>query len=69
MFTKRANASNAWRGILVNIDIVRKGINLAVGNGAKTFFWHHRWATSEPLMSLASSERPLAIQDANVKEM
>lgn len=53
----------------MNIDIVRKGINSAVGNGAKTFFWHHRWATSEPLMSLASSEPPLAIQDATVKEM
>lgn len=48
MFQKCANASNAWKGILENIDIVRKGINSAVGNGARTFFWHHRWELLSP---------------------
>ena len=30
MFKEKANASNAWRGIISSIDIVRKGINMAV---------------------------------------
>ena len=69
MFKEKSNASSTWRGILSSIDIVRKGINSAVGNGAKTLFWHHRWATSEPLITLASPMPPLEVQDVTVKEM
>lgn len=41
---------------------------MAVGNGAKTFFWHRRWATNRPLMELAIAEPPLQIQDVTVEE-
>ena len=69
MFQMKQNASNAWRGIMSNIDVVRKGINVAVGNGAKTFFWHHKWATTRPLIELAIREPPLQIQDVTVNEL
>ena len=69
MFKEKANASNAWRGIIQNVDIVRKGVNMAVGNGAKTFFWHHRWATDKPLIELTTVDPPLMLQDVTVGEM
>lgn len=69
MFKDKTNASNAWRGILSSVDVIRKGLNMAVGNGSKTFFWHHRWATKEPLLTLTSREPPLNIQDMTVKEL
>lgn len=69
MFQTRKNASNAWRGIMSSIDVVRKGINMAVGNGARTFFWHHKWAANRPLIELAIVEPPLHIQDVTVQEM
>ena len=69
MFREKANSSNAWWGIVQNIDIVRKGINMAVGNGARTFFWHHRWATEKPLIELTIVSPPLRIQDLTVGEM
>ena len=68
MFQARQNASNAWRGIMSSIDVVRKGINMAVGNGARTFFWHHKWATNKPLLELTVVEPPLQLQDATVIE-
>lgn len=46
---KEKNVSNAWRGIMSSVDIVRKGMNMAVGNGQKTFFWHHKWASDKTL--------------------
>lgn len=52
-----------------SIDVVRKGINMAVGNGARTFFWHHKWAANRPLIELAIVEPPLHIQDVTVQEM
>lgn len=69
MFQVRRNASNAWRGIISNVDVVRKGINMAAGNGARTFFWHHKWACNRPLIELAIVEPPLHLQDVTVKEM
>lgn len=68
MFQMKQSASNVWRGIMNNIDVVKKGINMAVGNGAKTFFWHHRWATTRPLMELTIVEPPLHLQDVTVRE-
>lgn len=69
MFQARADASNAWKGIVENINVVQKGVNMAVGNGRRTFFWHHRWATDEPLLSMACPEPPVAVQDVTVDEM
>lgn len=42
---------------------------MAVGGGMKTFFWHHRWATKQPLIELVTSEPPLHLQDFTVREM
>lgn len=33
MFQAKVDASNAWRGIVENINVVQKGINMAIGNG------------------------------------
>ena len=41
---------------------------MAVGGGMKTFFWHHRWATKQPLIELVTSEPPLHLQDLTVRE-
>lgn len=69
MFQAKADASKAWKGIVENINVVQKGVNMAVGNGRRTFFWHHRWATDEPLLKLACPKPPLDIQDGTVDEM
>ena len=69
MFKEKANCSNAWHGIMSSIDIVRKGLSMTVGNGERTFFWHHRWATSTPLIDMANPKPPLSAQDKTVKEL
>ena len=69
MFKDKQNASNVWRGIMSSVDVVRKGVNMAVGNGHKTFFWHHRWVIDKPLLDVAIAEPPLMLQDATVREM
>lgn len=61
MFKEKKNASNAWRGIMSSVDVVRKGINIAVGNDQRTFFWHHKWALDKTLMEVAVVEPPLHI--------
>ena len=69
MFKDKQNASNTWRGIMSSVDIVRKGVNMAVGNGHKTFFWHHRWVIDKPLIEVARIGPPVHLQDATVREM
>lgn len=60
MFRNRVDASNAWKCILHNIDTLKKNVNMAVGNGTKTLYWHHRWANPVPLVD---------IQDDTVSEL
>lgn len=43
IFKHKPGASNAWRGMVDNIDTLRQGVGMEVGNGRKTFFWHHKW--------------------------
>lgn len=38
MFKHKQGASNVWRGMVDNIDVLRRGVSLAVGNGQRTFF-------------------------------
>ena len=69
MFKDKKNASNAWRGIMSSVDIVRKGVNMAVGNGQKTLFRQHNWANNKPLLETAIVEPPLQLQNMAVHEM
>ena len=69
MFKEKCGASRVWRGIMSSVDVVRKGINMAVGGGSRTFLWHHRWATKDPLLSKVVREPPLRVQDMTVREM
>lgn len=45
MFTPTCNMSNVWRGITDNTSWLKKGTAVAIGNGKKTLFWDHCWAT------------------------
>lgn len=38
MFRCKGECSIAWRGIMDNIDVLKKGISMAVGNGNNTSF-------------------------------
>lgn len=58
MFMPRNDASNAWRGILDNIDVLRRGMGMVVGNGNDTIFWRHPWATNVPLLEHVTSAPP-----------
>ena len=69
MFKASPGASNAWRGITDHIDVLKKGISWAVGNGTKVMFWKHNWATKKPLIDLATSEVPGEFQDVHVKDL
>lgn len=48
MFKARGDASNAWKGILENINVLKRGMGMVVGNGWSTKFWLHPWATQQP---------------------
>lgn len=42
---------------------------MVLGNGSRTLVWHHRWATTDPIISCAIKEMPLKLQDVIVKEI
>lgn len=58
MFKPKGDASNSWRGIIENIDVLKRGVGMAVGNGGGTKFWLHPWATKHPLIDLVTAEAP-----------
>lgn len=64
MFKARSDASNAWKGITENLDVLKKGVGVAVGNGIKTAFWNHPWVTTTPLIDLVISLPPASAIDA-----
>ncbi|KAJ8452595.1 hypothetical protein Cgig2_004931 [Carnegiea gigantea] len=64
MFTAKPNASNAWKGIVENAWNLREGVRTEVGNGKRTLFWYHNWATAQPL-----SSNELQLGDENEDQM
>lgn len=44
MFKHKLGAFKAWRGIVDNIDVLRQGVSMAIGNGRATSFWFDKWA-------------------------
>ena len=69
MFTAKPNASNAWKDIVENARFLREGVRTEVGNGKRTLFWYHNWATTQPLCSIATSDIPPQLEDATVAEL
>jgi len=68
MFQERTNVSNAWRGILDGVDLIRQGARMEIGDGKQTLFWHHNWALNKPLSHLATSTIPPSIIDYTVSD-
>lgn len=58
MFKHKVGASNAWRGIVDNIDILRQGVSMAIGNEKGTSFWFDKWAANHTLMEVATETPP-----------
>ncbi|XP_056697578.1 uncharacterized protein [Spinacia oleracea] len=69
IFKPRHGESNAWRGIIDNVDILKRGMSRAVGNGQDTLFWRHSWATNVPLIDCVSLPPPTDMLDMAVKDM
>lgn len=69
MFEPKSNTSNVWRGITDNAKLLCNDSRVAVGNGTKTLFWDHRWATNKTLRELATGDIPNNIDGATVDEM
>lgn len=69
MFTPTSTMSNVWRGITENAQWLRKGTSTAIGNGKKTLFWDHIWATDTHLRELAIAPIPPSIDGSTVCEM
>ncbi|KAL2902361.1 hypothetical protein RDABS01_027443 [Bienertia sinuspersici] len=69
MFVPSSNSSNLWKGITENATTIRKGVQLAIGNGKQTLFWDHAWAMNQPLIELAIKPIPEEILGATVFEM
>lgn len=69
MFTPKPGSSNVWRGITENAKVLGEGMSTAVGNGTRTLFWDHKWATSEPLSRLVTTPIPVELEGATVEEM
>jgi len=68
MFQEKSNVSNAWRGILDGVPLLRQGTRVELGNGKHTSFWHHNWALNKPLSLLATSSIPSSIIDFTVSD-
>ena len=68
MFQERSNSSNAWRGILDGVPLLRHGIRVEIGNGKHTSFWHHNCALNKPLGLLATSPIPPSSIDLTVSD-
>jgi len=43
---------NEWRGIIESVDILCKGIGVAVGDGRRTYFWTQKWVIPKALIDL-----------------
>ncbi|KAJ8429765.1 hypothetical protein Cgig2_006456 [Carnegiea gigantea] len=61
MYQSKTDALNAWRGILENMQFLKKGMRTKISNGHKTLFWYHNWD--------AVKDIPPNIQDNTVIEI
>lgn len=61
--------SNVWSGVTENAKFLCEGIRTAIGNGARTFFWEHHWATADPLYTVATQPIPSELEGKTVEEM
>ncbi|GKA76430.1 reverse transcriptase [Tanacetum coccineum] len=68
MFSSKKNSSNVWQGLVENAKIVRHETKFSVGNGRRTLFWDHCWATKTPLSSMAMSPILIEAQDRTLEE-
>lgn len=62
IFKNKNGESNAWRGIVENVDILRQGVGMVVGNGNHTLFRHHKWTGKHTLLEKSLSEPALEIR-------
>jgi len=59
-FSVKSTDSHTWRGIVEQLDVLRKGLGIAVGDGRTTQFWIHKWAGGTALVDLALRQIPPA---------
>jgi len=57
-FSVKPTDSYTWHGIVEHMDILRKGLGVAVGDGRNTQFWTHKWAGATALVDLSSRQIP-----------
>ncbi|KAL2927300.1 hypothetical protein RDABS01_001729 [Bienertia sinuspersici] len=69
MFKPTSNMSNVSKGITENVQWVKKGSGIAVGNGKSTLFWDHPWVTNKSLRCWAQSPIPVNIEAATVEDV
>ena len=50
------------------MDILNKGMGMAVGNGANTKCWYHSWNAEEILLAVATGDPPAELLQCNVKD-
>jgi len=56
--TRHRSISNAWRGIIETLDLIKKGLGYVVWDGGYTKFWSHKWIDGMILANQASQEIP-----------
>lgn len=52
-----------------NARFLCEGIRTAVGDGSKTLFWDHKWATPSPLIDQITQPVPHDLMEASVGDM
>jgi len=57
-FSVKPTDSLIWRGIVEQVEVLRKGLGIAVGDGRNTQFWTHKWAGDSVLADLAIRQPP-----------
>lgn len=69
MFVHKAGSLNVWSGITENAKVLGEGMKMAVGNGASTLFWDHKWVANNPLSDYVTQPVPMELAGATVEEM
>ncbi|KAL2944461.1 hypothetical protein RDABS01_032808 [Bienertia sinuspersici] len=69
MISHKQNSSNLWKGIAENAQVIRKGIQTAIGNGKGTLFWDHNWVINQALIDVSVKDFPQELLGATVSEM
>nr|GME00746.1 splicing factor 3B subunit 2 [Ipomoea batatas] len=68
IFEPKKISSNAWRGVVLALPTVQKGICFEVRNGMTAHFWSDAWLQENPLCRFITSEEHAAVKGKVIRD-